>query len=147
MGPGLALPDIRRGRGTYPVALIFCFENILHFAIAPLMMALSGEERASPLAGGSQGWSARSPSNPFIIGDGGRAVLGRLAPVSSHPSAVDRLLQYRGPGSRALRLVCDGASRWQLRPLYPAQARAARNSGLIAALKLVIPPASSATSC
>jgi malonate transporter and related proteins len=43
MGPGIALLAFGEAAAV-PVALIFCFENIMHFAIAPLMMALNGND-------------------------------------------------------------------------------------------------------
>jgi predicted permease len=43
MGPGIALLAFGE-EAAVPVALIFCFENIMHFAIAPLMMALNGTD-------------------------------------------------------------------------------------------------------
>ncbi len=43
MRPSLAI--LTFGEQTaVPVALIFCFENIMHFTIAPTMMAVSGTE-------------------------------------------------------------------------------------------------------
>ncbi|RUU75474.1 AEC family transporter, partial [Mesorhizobium sp. M7A.T.Ca.TU.009.01.1.2] len=48
MGPGLALLAFGE-EAAVPVALIFCFENIMHFAIAPMMMALSGDDKTTPL--------------------------------------------------------------------------------------------------
>ncbi|WAJ30930.1 AEC family transporter [Antarcticirhabdus aurantiaca] len=48
MGPGLAIAAFGPGAAV-PVALVFCFDNTLHFALAPLMMALSGERRESPV--------------------------------------------------------------------------------------------------
>ncbi|WP_204301441.1 hypothetical protein, partial [Stenotrophomonas maltophilia] len=46
MGPGLALSTIGPDAAV-PVALIFCFDNILLFSLAPLLMALSGGRRRS----------------------------------------------------------------------------------------------------
>ena len=46
MGPGIALLAFG-DEAAVPVALIFCFENIMHFAIAPLMMALNGVDDRS----------------------------------------------------------------------------------------------------
>nr|WP_210382405.1 AEC family transporter [Jiella sonneratiae] len=45
MGPGIALATLGPAAGV-PVALIFCFDNALHFVMAPLMMALGGERLA-----------------------------------------------------------------------------------------------------
>ncbi len=41
MGPALAILALGE-KAAIPVAIIFCFENIMHFAIAPAMMAISG---------------------------------------------------------------------------------------------------------
>jgi malonate transporter and related proteins len=43
MGPGIALLAFGEAAAV-PIALIFCFENIMHFAVAPLMMALNGND-------------------------------------------------------------------------------------------------------
>ncbi|MEP1290952.1 MAG: AEC family transporter, partial [Nitratireductor sp.] len=47
MGPGIALLAFGE-QAAVPVALIFCFENIMHFAITPMMMALAGDNRRRP---------------------------------------------------------------------------------------------------
>ncbi len=44
MGPGLAILAFGEAAAV-PVALVFCFENVMHFTITPAMMALSGKER------------------------------------------------------------------------------------------------------
>ena len=41
MGPGLALLALGE-EAAVPVALIFCFENIVHFTVTPMMMAIAG---------------------------------------------------------------------------------------------------------
>lgn len=46
MGPGMALLAFGEAAAV-PVALIFCVENILHFTMAPLMMAFSGKEKTN----------------------------------------------------------------------------------------------------
>ncbi len=48
MGPGLALLAFGE-RAAVPVALVFCFENMLHFITAPALMALGGDDRRSAL--------------------------------------------------------------------------------------------------
>lgn len=49
MGPGLAIAALGP-EAAVPVALILCFDNTLHFVMAPLMMAVSGraDQRQSP---------------------------------------------------------------------------------------------------
>jgi malonate transporter and related proteins len=68
MGPGLALATLGT-EAAAPVALIFCFESLLFFSIAPLLMAV-----AQP---GSGGWRAavgvtfrRIALNPLVIATG-----------------------------------------------------------------------------
>nr|WP_316654186.1 AEC family transporter [uncultured Gellertiella sp.] len=48
MGPGLALLAIG-DKAAVPVALIVCFENAMHFVVAPAMMAVAGgDDRTRP---------------------------------------------------------------------------------------------------
>ena len=44
MGPGLALA-VLGPQAAAPVAIIFCFDNALHFTLAPLLMAIGGTEK------------------------------------------------------------------------------------------------------
>jgi len=44
MGPAIAVLALGE-KAAIPVAIIFCFENILHFAITPAMMAISGQKK------------------------------------------------------------------------------------------------------
>ncbi|MGO6667971.1 AEC family transporter [Rhizobium ruizarguesonis] len=46
MGPGLALLALGEGAAV-PVALIICFENALHFIVAPALMAAAGDDKRS----------------------------------------------------------------------------------------------------
>ena len=46
MGPGMALLAFGEAAAV-PVALIFCVENIMHFTVAPLMMAFTGKDKTS----------------------------------------------------------------------------------------------------
>src|SRR5690606_4567423 len=65
MGPGLALL-VFGPEAAVPVALIFSFENIMHFTIAPLMMAVAGSEKSAGLAL-ALGVVKRIVLHPFII--------------------------------------------------------------------------------
>lgn len=49
LGPPLALAAFGPKAGV-PVALIFCFENAMHFTLAPLLMSFHGERRGRGLA-------------------------------------------------------------------------------------------------
>ena len=44
MGPGLALVALGPGAAV-PVALIICFDNTLHFILAPLLMSVGGQKK------------------------------------------------------------------------------------------------------
>jgi hypothetical protein len=46
MGPSLAILAFGE-EAAIPVALIFCFENIMHFSLTPCLMAVSGSEKRS----------------------------------------------------------------------------------------------------
>ena len=48
MGPGLTLAVLGPAAAV-PTALVFCFDNILLFTLAPLMMAIGGTENEPPL--------------------------------------------------------------------------------------------------
>lgn len=60
MGPGLALLALGDGAAV-PVALIICFENALHFIVAPALMATTSVQQAS-LSLISSGRSRCTPS-------------------------------------------------------------------------------------
>lgn len=131
MGPGLALLTFGEAAAV-PVALIFCFENIMHFAVAPTMMALSGEEKASR-------WKValkvvrQIAFHPFIIATAAGVLAAWLQ--FQPPMAIDRLLQYLAQAAAPCALFAMGVT-LALRPLK----RVPKELGLIAALKLVIHP-------
>ncbi|MBX3577828.1 MAG: AEC family transporter [Rhizobiaceae bacterium] len=131
MGPGLALLAFGE-EAAVPVALIFCFENIMHFAIAPMMMALSGSEKTSPgeLA---LGVAKKIALHPFIIATavGVTAAYLEVRP----PMPVERLLEYLSRAAAPCALFAMGVT-LALRPLN----RVPRELGAVAALKLVVHP-------
>ena len=112
MGPGLALL-VFGPEAAVPVALIFCFENIMHFAIAPLMMALSGDDKTSP-AELILGVLRKVALHPFIIATavGVAAAYFELRP----PLAVERLLEYLSSAAAPCALFAMGVT-LGLRPL------------------------------
>ncbi|MDP3898268.1 MAG: AEC family transporter [Mesorhizobium sp.] len=132
MGPGLALLAFGE-EAAVPVALIFCFENIMHFAIAPTMMALSGDERSSPgkLA---LDVAKKIVLHPFIIATaiGVAAAALEVRP----PVPVERLLETLARAAAPCALFAMGVT-LALRPLK----RVPRELGAIAALKLIVHPA------
>ena len=131
MGPGLALLAFGP-EAAVPVALIFCFENVVHFAVAPTMMALAGGEKASPGAL-ALGVIKRIVLHPFIIATaaGVLAAWAEFQPPLSFARLLDTLAQAAAPCA----LFAMGVT-LALRPLK----RIPRELGAIAALKLVIHP-------
>ncbi|MBX9461398.1 MAG: AEC family transporter [Aquamicrobium sp.] len=131
MGPGLALLALGP-EAAVPVALIFCFENVLHFAIAPTMMALAGDEKASP-GEVALGVVKRIALHPFIIA----TAVGVLAAWLKYepPVPVARLLEYLAQAAAPCALFVMGVT-LALQPLR----RVPRELGAIVTLKLVVHP-------
>lgn len=131
MGPGLALLALGP-EAAVPVALIFCFENVLHFAIAPTMMALAGGEKASP-GQVALGAVKRIALHPFIIA----TAVGVLAAWLKFepPVPVARLLEYLAQAAAPCALFVMGVT-LALQPLR----RVPRELGAIVTLKLVVHP-------
>ena len=131
MGPGLALL-VFGPEAAVPVALIFCFENIVHFAVAPMMMALSGGEKTSPL---QLAWGVlrKIVLHPFIIATavGVAAAYLQLRP----PLPIERLLEYLSAAAAPCALFAMGVT-LALRPLK----RIPHELAPIAFLKLVLHP-------
>jgi predicted permease len=131
MGPGLALLAFGE-EAAVPVALIFCFENIVHFAIAPMMMALSGDDKTSPLRL-IPGVLRKIVLHPFIIATAlgvGAAYIGFRPPVPA-----ERFLEYLSRAAAPCALFAMGVT-LALRPLN----RIPHELALIAALKLILHP-------
>ncbi len=131
MGPGLALLALGE-EAAVPVALIFCFENILHFAIAPLMMGLAGGRDERPLQVVT-GILRKIFLHPFIL-----ATMVGVTAAALHlraPLPVDRLLQYLANAAAPCALFVMGVT-LALRPLK----RMPAEIGIIVPLKLVIHP-------
>ena len=66
MGPGLAIAAFGP-EAAVPVAIIFCFDNTLHFAMAPFMMAISGDGDAKPISETVVEVLQRIFTHPFIL--------------------------------------------------------------------------------
>lgn len=112
MGPGLAVLAFGE-KAAVPVALIFCFENVMHFTIAPMMMALGGDDwRSWPQL--VTGIVSRIVLHPFIIA----TALGVLAAYFewSPPLPLDRLLGYLANAAAPCALFAMGVT-LALRPL------------------------------
>lgn len=131
MGPGIALLAFGE-HAAVPVALIFCFENIMHFAIAPTMMAVSGGEKRG-IGALVVDVVRRIVFHPFIIATalGVAAAVIAVAP----PAPVERLLESLARASAPCALFAMGVT-LALRPLK----RVPVALGPIAAIKLVLHP-------
>ncbi len=90
MGPGLALSTLG-AQAAVPVALIFCFDNILVFSLVPFLMALTGTEHKGFRAV-ARDVATRIILHPFIIATalGVASAFLHLEP----PVALDRLMQF-----------------------------------------------------
>jgi predicted permease len=131
MGPGLALLAFGE-EAAVPVALIFCFENIVHFAVAPMMMALAGDDKTSP-SRLILGVLRKIVLHPFIIATAlgvGAAYIGFRPPVPA-----ERFLEYLSRAAAPCALFAMGVT-LALRPLN----RVPHELALIAALKLILHP-------
>lgn len=106
MGPALAIL-IFGEEAAVPVALIFCFENAMHFTVAPTMMALSGKENkgaAQLVLEIARGIAF----HPFIIATVlgvGAAIIG-VAP----PAPVERLIDYLAQAAAPSALFAMGVT-------------------------------------
>ncbi|MEK1888664.1 MAG: AEC family transporter [Phyllobacterium sp.] len=131
MGPALAILAFG-APAAVPVALIFCFDNTLHFVMAPLMMALSGNDKRAPrdLA---VGVLKKIFGHPFIIATifgVGSAITGLEPPV-----AVDRMIDFLARAAAPCALFAMGAT-LALRPMR----RVPKELYLIVPLKLIVQP-------
>lgn len=131
MGPGLAVLAFGE-QAAVPVALIFCFENVMHFTIAPMMMALAGDDRR-PWPQLLAGIVSRIALHPFIIATafGVAAAYFEFHP----PLPVDRLLSYLANAAAPCALFAMGVT-LALRPLKRVPAEIAP----ITFLKLIVHP-------
>jgi malonate transporter len=131
MGPGLALLAFGEPAAV-PVALIFCFENVLHFMVAPAMMALAGDEKSSPgrLA---LAIARKILLHPFILS----TIAGVIAAYVSlqPPVPVQRLIDYLAQAAAPCALFAMGVT-LALRPLK----RIPAEIGYIVPAKLILHP-------
>jgi malonate transporter len=132
MGPGLALLAFGE-EAVVPVALVFCFDNTLHFIMAPLMMALSGSgKEQSPVALGL-GVARRVFLHPFILA----TIAGVTAAAISFqpPAPLQTLLDYLANAAAPCALFAMGVT-LALRPLK----RVPSDMAFIVGIKLIIHP-------
>lgn len=131
MGPGIAILAFGE-QAAVPVALIFCFENIMHFTIAPMMMALAGGDRrgAGDLA---LSVAQKIAFHPFIVATavGVAAAWVGVTP----PQPVSRLIDYLAQAAAPCALFAMGVT-LALRPLK----RVPVELGFIVPMKLIAHP-------
>ena len=131
MGPSIAILAFGE-QAAIPVALIFCFENIMHFTIAPLMMAISGSEK-QPLPSLMLLIARRIVLHPFIL-----ATIAGIAVAWSGigiPAAPERLIEYLSQAAAPCALFAMGVT-LALRPLKRVPVELA----YIVPFKLVVHP-------
>ncbi|MEM1376883.1 MAG: AEC family transporter [Pseudomonadota bacterium] len=133
MGPGLTLLAFGEA-AVVPVALVFCFDNTLHFIIAPLMMALASNDENRPSALIlTLGVLRKILLHPFILATivGIAAAVFELVP----PEPVQTLIDYLANAAAPCALFAMGVT-LGLRPLRKVPAEA----GYITGLKLICAP-------
>ncbi len=134
MGPGLALLAFGDA-AVVPVALVFCFDNTLHFVMAPLMMALASDgDHRPPVHLLIIGVVRRILLHPFILA----TIIGILAAVVEFrpPAPAQTLINYLANAAAACALFAMGVT-LALRPLKRMPAEA----GFIIPIKLALQPA------
>lgn len=131
MGPGIALLAFGESAAV-PVALIFCFENVLHFAFAPLFMALSGNDQRPPLVL-ARDVIIKILLHPFII-----ATIIGVAAAAIHwqpPQAVNAMVEILARAAAPCALFAMGVT-LAMRPLTSVPFEL----GYIVPMKLVAHP-------
>ncbi len=112
MGPGLALATLG-ARAAVPVALIFCFDNIVLFTMVPFLMALASSR---PMSVGAIALQVvkRVALHPLIVA----SALGVLSAAVHFqpPVALDRLMQFLQNAAAPCALFALGVT-VALRPL------------------------------
>lgn len=112
MGPGLALLAFGE-RAAVPVALIFCFENMLHFIVAPALISLGGSEKRPAIEVGRD-IVLRIVLHPFIVA----TAIGFVA-AALHvqpPVPLQRLIDYLAQAAAPCALFAMGVT-LALRPV------------------------------
>lgn len=132
MGPGLALLAFGEAAAV-PVALIVCFENAMHFIVAPAMMAVAGGDRRPPLSLAAE-VVRKVALHPFILS----TALGFVVAASGWqvPLAGQRLIDYLAQAAAPCALFAMGVT-LALRPLK----RVPVEIGYLALAKLILLPA------
>lgn len=131
MGPALAILAFGE-KAAIPVALIFCFENIMHFTLSPALMAIGGAQKGGALRLAAEVLQ-KIVFHPFIIATA--VGVGAAALHVSPPVAVERLIAYLAQAAAPCALVAMGIT-LALRPLK----RVPPALGYIVPIKLAVHP-------
>ena len=131
MGPAIAILAFGEA-AAIPVAIIFCFENILHFALAPALMALSGQ-KTQPTHRLILDTVIKVVTHPLILATGAGALAAALR--LSPPVPLERLIDYLAQAAAPCALFAMGVA-LALRPLR----RVPVALGYIVPIKLVVHP-------
>ncbi|HKJ60589.1 MAG TPA: AEC family transporter [Hyphomicrobiales bacterium] len=131
---GAALSILALGpTAAIPLALIFCFENIMHFSLAPALMALSGKRKGGVLRLVAD--VLRSiVTHPFIIATA--IGVGAAATGFAPPTPLERLIDYLAQAAAPCALFAMGVT-LALRPMK----RVPTALFYIVPIKLILHPA------
>ena len=97
LGPGIALAAFGEA-AALPLALIFAFENLVHFSVAPAFMAFDGHEKRAPLVL-ARDVALKIALHPFILSTfaGFLAAFTHFAPPPALQTMLDSLSQAAAP--------------------------------------------------
>ena len=132
MGPGLAIAIFGEA-AVVPVALIFCFDSILHFSMTPMLMAFGGTETQQSTGRLVRQVLQRILTHPFIVA----TVLGMFAALFQLQPAepVSRLLGFLSSAAAPCALFAMGVT-LALTPM----GRLPKTMAALVAVKLFVHP-------
>lgn len=107
MGPGLAIAALGP-EAVVPVALIFCFDNTLHFAMAPFLVAVGGGGEGQGACATVREVAVKIATHPFILS----TLAGVLAAVIGFqaPEVAQRLLDFLANAAAPCALFAMGVT-------------------------------------
>ncbi len=133
LGPPLAL-TVLGVEATVPVALVFCFDNVMFFIMTPILMAIGGQQQADFLTT-ARTIAVRIATHPFIVA----TTLGIAAAATEFrpPEAVDTLLTMLKGAAAPCALFAMGVT-VALRPM--PSLRVLPELSVLILVKLVVHP-------
>lgn len=132
LGPGIALAAFGEA-AALPLALIFAFENMLHFCVAPALMAFDGRDSRRPLVL-ARDVAKKIATHPFIIATAAGFVAAGTG--FTPPSVAQTLIDNLAPAAAPCALFAMGVT-LALRPLK----RVPAEIPYIVPAKLIVLPA------